>query len=94
MLEEASNGATKEQISNIIGKYSLNNYTNSKNMSLANALFVRNSYKDSINPAYIDKLKLYNAEVIYDSFSSTKNINNWVSNKTFNTIKNFKTMSC
>ncbi len=89
MLEEASNGATKEQISNIIGKYSLNNYTNSKNMSLANALFVRNSYKDSINPAYIDKLKLYNAEVIYDSFSSTKNINNWVSNKTFNTIKNF-----
>lgn len=58
-------------------------------MSFANGLFVRNSYKNSIKQEYINSLKeKYNAEVIYDDFKTTSNINNWFSNKTFKLINN------
>ena len=45
MLAEGANGESKEQISNIIGTYNAKKYTNSSNMSFANALFIKNSFK-------------------------------------------------
>ena len=87
MLEEGANGKTKDQIENIIGTYTSKKYPNSKNMSFANALFIKNNYKDSIKETYVDTLKnKYNANVEYDDFTTSKNINDWVSNKTFNLI--------
>ncbi len=87
MLNEGANGETKEQISNIIGSYDSKKYFNSENMSFANALFVKNSYKDSIKASYIDTLSSkYNANVIYDSFEKPDAINSWVSDKTFKLI--------
>lgn len=87
MLQEGANGESKEQISNIIGTYSSKKYINSKNMSFANALFVKNSYQNSIKDSYITTLSnKYNAEVIYDSFTTPNVLNSWVSNKTFNLI--------
>lgn len=89
MLNEGMSGDTKKQIASIIGDYSAKKYTNSKNMSFANALFVKDSYKDNIKETYVNNLKTkYNAEVIYDSFSSPYYINNWISNNTFNLINN------
>ena len=41
MLEEGTNGESKTQISSIIGNYEAKNYTNSKNMSFANAFFIK-----------------------------------------------------
>lgn len=89
MLNEGTEGSSKEQISSVIGNYKSNKYSNSTNMSLANALFVRDTSKANIKDEYINTLKTkYNAEVIYDSFTSPDNVNNWVSNKTFNLINN------
>ena len=89
MLNEGTSGDTKKQITSIIGDYNTKKYTNSKNMSFANALFVKDSYKDNIKETYVNNLKTkYNAEVIYDSFSSPYYINNWISNNTFNLINN------
>lgn len=89
MLEEGAKGESKKQISDVLGNYSSNKYTNSKNMSLANALFVRDSYKDYVNKTYVDKLSSkYNAEVIYDSFETPKALNSWASEKTFKLINN------
>lgn len=89
MLQDGANGETKEQITNLIGDYKPKKYTNSDHMSFANAMFIRNNFKDSIKKEYTTKIQdKYNAEVIYDEFSSPDNINNWVSNKTFNLINN------
>ena len=89
MLNSGAEGETKNQITDILGTYVNKKYTNNRNMSFANALFVRNSYKDSIKTSYIDTLlNQYNATVSYDDFKSANTINNWVSNKTFKLINN------
>lgn len=87
MLEEGAEGETKDQISNIIGTYSPKKYTNSANMSFANALFIRDSFKDSILSSYVDILtNKYSAEVMFDSFNTPDALNDWVSNNTFKLI--------
>jgi len=87
MLEEGANGTTKQQISNVLEDYVVTKYTSNKNMSLANALFVRDTFKDSIKQSYVNNLQSkYNAEVVYDSFASAKNVNSWVKNKTLDIL--------
>ncbi len=89
MLNEGTEGESKEQISNLIGEYKSNKYINSKNMSFANALFVRDTYKQSIKENFVNNLKSkYNANVVYDSFSSSEKINSWISDKTLDLINN------
>lgn len=89
MLSEGAKGETKTQIDSIIGEYKANKYINSSNMSFANAMFIRNSYKDNIKDTYIHNLSSkYNAEIIYDSFENPNNLNSWVNNKTFGLINN------
>ncbi|MBR2248107.1 MAG: hypothetical protein IKG58_01625 [Bacilli bacterium] len=88
MLKEGANGDSKDQITDIIGDYKAKKYNNNKNMSFANAMFIKDSYKDSVKVEYTDNLKeKYNAEVIYDSFKTPDALNKWVSEKTFNLIK-------
>lgn len=87
MLRDGSKGETREQIDSILGDYKSYKYTNNDNMSLANAMFIRDAYKDNINIDYIDSLRdKYAAEIIYDGFNKPDNINNWISNKTFKLI--------
>ena len=89
MLKEGSEGKTKKQIEKILSEYNSRVYENSENLSFANALFIKDSKKDNIKKSYIDLLNnKYGAEVLYDSFVSPLNINNWVSNKTLNLINN------
>lgn len=89
MLSEGAKGSTKEQIDDIIGGYKSNKYVNSNNMSFANAVFINNTYKNQVKESYAKNLNnKYNAEVIYDDFTSANTINSWVSNKTFNLVNN------
>ena len=89
MLAEGADGDTKAQLDAVIGEYTAKKYVNSNNMSFANALFIRNSFKDSVKEDYISNLKnVYNAEVMFDEFKSPKLINDWVSGKTFKLIPN------
>ncbi len=88
MLKDGANGDTKKQIEDLIGDYKAKKYINSKNISLANAIFVRDSYREKILDSYITGLKdNYNAEVVSDSFANANTINNWVSNKTLKLIE-------
>ena len=89
MLKEGAKGETKNQITNIIGNYKSHKYINSSNMSLANAMFIKDTEKEYINDNYIKTLKeKYDAEVIYDTFESANDLNSWVSDKTFKLIDN------
>lgn len=89
MLSEGAKGTTKNQIDAIIGDYKANKYPNNEHMSFANAMFVRNTYKEKVKKTYTDNLtNKFNAEVVYDEFANPDNINKWVSDKTFNLINN------
>ena len=41
MLKDGAKGESKKQIENVIGGYKVKKYINSKNTSLANAMFIR-----------------------------------------------------
>ena len=87
MLRDGSEGSSKEQLDAIIGDYKPVRYANNEHMSFANAMFVRNSFANSIKDDYKTKLSnTYNAEVIEDSFENANTLNNWVNNKTFKLI--------
>ena len=87
MLNEGTAGMSNAQIKGLIGDYNARKYTNSKNMSFANALFIRNSFKKGIKNSYISTLKSkYGAEIIYDPITSPDPLNKWVGDKTFNLI--------
>lgn len=87
MLEDGSGGTSQEQISAVLGNYSLTKYKPNSNMSLANAFFVKDSFKQNIKPDYPSVLKSkYDAEVFFDPFTSVDRINNWVKSKTLELI--------
>lgn len=89
MLKDGSEGETKKQIDAVVGDYQAKSYPNSEHMSFANAMFIKDTFKDEVKSTYIDNLKnKYNAEVILDPFANPDNINSWVSNKTFKLINN------
>lgn len=90
MLKEGAANDTKVELDNLLKDISLTKYQNiDKKLSLANALFIKNEFKDNVLTSYIDKLKeKYDAEIKYDEFKSASNINKWISDKTFNIIKN------
>ena len=87
MLGDGSNDNSKKQIDEVIGDYKSKKYNNSSNMSFANAMFIRDTYKNNISDNYTNTLSTkYNAEIIYDKFENAFNMNKWVSDKTFNLI--------
>lgn len=89
MLKDVTDGDSKKQIENIIGNYNTKKYPNSSNVSLANAMFIRNDYKKNIKDEYVNLLKeKYNAEIIYDAFKTPDNINKWINDKTLGLIPN------
>ena len=81
MLKEGTNGQTKNEIETLIQsrKLSLKN----EKVKVANAIFMKNDYKQIIEKSYINKLSTnYNAELLYDDFKEPDVINNWVKQKT------------
>lgn len=87
MLADGANGRSKSQITALIGDYNPRSYLNSQNLSLANAMFIKDSFQDNVLDSYTQALSTkYNAAVILDPLTSADNINNWVSDKTLNII--------
>ena len=89
MLEEATEGEAHDQIASIIEAYHLTEYESNDNMALANAFFIRDTYKDSIKANYINAIVAkYNADVQFDDFSTADKINQWIENHTLKLIPN------
>ena len=83
LLKEGANENTLKEIENLIDNRKISNLIIKDRIGIANAAFIKNDYKKYILDSYINKLKEnYNSEVIYDSFTTPKKINNWVNNKT------------
>jgi len=93
MLEAGASGNSKAQIENTIGPLTPQKYPSSKNMSFANALFINDKLpSDTIKSSYTTTLNdKFGAEVLRVPFTSAAPINNWVSDKTFDLIKDLIT---
>ena len=52
MLEEGTTGEAKEQLDSIASNYAITPYTTNKKMAFANALFIRDTFKDEIKDEY------------------------------------------
>ena len=90
MLREGATGETKEELDKVLKDLELTKYESyKKNLSIANGIFIKEDFKNKIKDSYVDTLnKKYDAEVIYDKFSSAKNINAWIKKKTLDIIDN------
>ena len=90
MLKEGAAGKTFDEINNLVGNDDLPKYSSiDKNLSLANGLFIRDTFYEYVKEKYINILKEeYNAEVIKDEFENAENANKWIEDKTLGIIKN------
>lgn len=88
ILNEGAKGNTKDQINKVIYNYHLNNNLNIKNkIGIANALFIKDKYKNNINNEFITTIKnKYNSEILFDEFKNPNIINSWVNEKTYQMI--------
>ncbi|OUM59774.1 Non-catalytic module family DOC2 [Piromyces sp. E2] len=89
MLKEGASNNTLAEINKVLGNAKLTKYESiDKVLSLANGLFVRDSFYDYVKTEYIDTLKeKYAAEVNVDEFKDAKNVNQWIEDKTLGIIK-------
>jgi len=83
-------GDTYTEISKLIGNEELTKYESvDEILSLANGLFIRDSFYSFVKTSYINTLKKkYDAEVVEDEFKVAQNVNQWIEDKTLGIIKN------
>lgn len=88
LLQAGANGETKTEIDNVLGNAEITKYENIPDkLSLANAVFIRNTFKDYVLPTYTSEVQdKLGSEVFYDPFENSTNVDNWVNQKTFGLI--------
>lgn len=83
MLRDGSAGDTADEIAKVAPQRTIKTLSVNKKVNVANALFVRDTYKNDVRAPYTDLLKTeYGAEFIYDAFKTPEKINNWVKKET------------
>lgn len=87
MLKSGANNNTLKEIENVVGTRDINNLEKN-NVKIANAVFIKDKYKNYIEELFINNIKdKYKGEILYDEFTSPKLINDWVSKNTDNMIE-------
>lgn len=89
LLDAGANGNTKTEIENVLGNEEIPKYQNiPEKLSLANAVFIKDTFKDKVLPTYTDMVQNnLGGEILFDPFESIANMDNWVDQKTFGLIK-------
>lgn len=83
MLRDGSKGNTFEEIEKVAPKRSIKTLSVSGKVNIANAIFVRDLFKNDVRDDYSSLLKReYGAEFVYDSFQTPDKINHWVKRET------------
>lgn len=83
MLRDGSLGKTKKELDNLLGNRKINDLAVKNTIGIANGVFIKNGYKNSVKTSYYNTLKTkYNSEIIYDEFTNPDKINSWVKEKT------------
>ena len=89
LLNDGADGETKGQIEKLLGDELPTKYENMEDrLSLANAVFIRDSFKDKVLADYVDGVtERYNADILYSDFTDVRDLDSWIDNKTFGLIK-------
>ena len=83
MLKNGANNKTHDEIEKLINTREINDVSIKDRVSVANALFITNRYKELVENDYLNIMKdKYYSDVIYDSFNTPDKINEWVNDKT------------
>ena len=83
MLKDGAAEKTYDEIDEVIGSRKIENLNIKDRISTSNAVFIKEKYKYLVNNSYQQLLKdEYDAEVLYDEFTSPKVINDWAYKKT------------
>ena len=83
LLKEGADNNTLKEIEDLIGTRSINDVSVKNRVSVANAAFVEDEYKDVILDSFYKGIKTkYDSEILYDEFRTPKVINDWVNKKT------------
>ena len=81
MLKEGAKDNTYDEINNLVNR-KINSVSNDK-VKVANAIFIKNKFKNYIEESFYNNLKnKYSSEILYDEFKTPKVINNWVNKNT------------
>lgn len=84
ILREGTDTTTLKEIDDLIGRRVIPTFLAKKRINVANAMFLKDIYKDKVKNEFINTLKdNYDAEVIIDKFNKPDVINEWVNNKTY-----------
>lgn len=88
MLSKGAKGNTLEEINGVIGNYSYNDISSKERIGVANALFVKELYKNYVVKDFSSTLvNDYGSEIIYDKFENPDKINAWCKENTWNMIE-------
>lgn len=83
LLRAGASGETLTEIENVVGNREINDVSINNRVSVANAAFIKNKYKDYIKDDFYNTIvEKYNSELLYDDFKTPKVINDWVNDKT------------
>ena len=93
LVRYGADGKTKDELDSVLGTKEITKYDNIKDhLSLANSVFIKTSFKDFVLSSYLEDVKNnLNTEIMYDDFKNAKNVNNWISEKTFDMLKDVVT---
>lgn len=88
MLKEGASGTTLEEFNKVIPTRDIKTLSVKDRISVANALFIKDAYKNSVKKEFSNKLATkYSSEILYDKFTTPTVINNWANEKTKGMIK-------
>ena len=88
MLKDGTNGETYNEIEKVVGTRTIKDLSMGDKLSIANAAFIKDIYKNKVKQSYYSTLKnKYNADILYDTFTTPNVINDWVEKKTNGMIK-------
>ncbi len=83
MLRDGADGKTKQELDSVLGNRVINDVSIKNQIGIANAVFIKDIYKNNVKDDYYNILNTkYKSDIIYDSFDNPNKINNWVNNKT------------
>lgn len=88
MLRDGSKGTTLNEIEKVCPKREIKTLAVKDKVNVANALFIKNKFKNDVREDYKKNLKEnYNANFLYDDFKTPDVINNWAAKETNGMIK-------
>ena len=86
MLKAGAKEDTYKQIEDVVGTRDIPVFNVKDRISVTNGAFIKDIYKDSVKKEFYDKLASFDAELIFDKFTTPVKINNWVKEHTYEMI--------